>query len=173
MMTQTRFGRTIVGGVVLAGLALSGSALGQIRVAVVWGGQASGIECRDQLNDDTFFDFDAVAISAAEADELSELQQYDVVILGDAGFRDNGYTEPMFAALREYMDEGGGIVTVGWYNYATDVYSGQMADDADYITPIADAPYKFESNPGTVDVTSGHPITDGIDDFDFSARFHE
>ncbi|MBL1215982.1 MAG: hypothetical protein D8M59_00635 [Planctomycetes bacterium] len=164
-----------VGSLAALGTILVGasSSFGQIEVAVVYGGAATGPDARDQLNDDTYFDFNAVAIGAAEADTLEKLLAYDVVVVGDAGYRDNGYTEQMFDALRQYLDAGGGIVTVGWYNYCTDAWSGQWADDADYITPILDGPYEFDAAPARVLITGSHPIVDGIGDFDVTANHHE
>lgn len=151
------------------------SAPAQIRVAVVFGGAASGAECAAQLNDDTFFNFEAVAIPADQADEISELNQYDAVVLGSSGFGDdNGYTEQMFAAMRQWLDDGGGIVTTGWYNYATDHMQGQKAIDADYVTPFQDGPYQFKGNPGRVEILDpNHPITTGVPTFDFTANHVE
>jgi hypothetical protein len=139
-----------------------------IRVGIIAGGGASASNLAAQLNDHTFFDFNAVVISPSDADSLSKLAAYDVVILGDSGSADNGYTAQMFAAIRSWMDNGGGVVTVGWYDYAANFYSGQMKDDADYITPvnvIAGGGYDYQDDGNLhIDVNS-HPITIGITDF--------
>ena len=143
-------------------------------IAVISGGTMTGNQLAAQLNDDTFFDFTTVVIGANDADSLAELSAYDAVILGDSGHSNNGYTAAMFAAVRSFMDNGGGVISVGWYNYATDFYTGQQALDADYVTPIADASYNYKVSPGYVDVLStAHPITAGISDFLFSSPFVE
>ncbi|MHC4415401.1 MAG: hypothetical protein ACYS0G_08970 [Planctomycetota bacterium] len=143
-------------------------------VGVVWGGAASGPELVAQLNDDTFFDFTAFSLSSADVDTLPEALAYDALILGDSGFGDDsGYSDAMLATMRQYLDSGRGIVTVGWYNYVTDFWVGQKAADGDYITPIADAPYSFDSFPGTVEILGNHPIVAGISDFSYTANFWE
>jgi MYXO-CTERM domain-containing protein len=156
-------------------LLAAGSAICDIKVGLVGGGGASHGDAAGQLNNDTFFDFTASVLTAGQADTLAELQAYDVVVLGSSGFGDdNGYTDQMMAAMRQYLDAGGGIVTVGWWNYATDFMVGQKALDADYISPIADGTYDFEQNPGTIDIFNiAHPITAGISDFNFTANFTE
>ena len=77
-----------------------------VRVGIIAGGSASGSNLAAQLNDHTFFDFNAVVISPSDADSLAKLAAYDVVILGDSGNNDNGYTAQMFAAIRQWMDNG-------------------------------------------------------------------
>ncbi|RJP37236.1 MAG: hypothetical protein C4547_05815 [Phycisphaerales bacterium] len=143
----------------------------QVRVAVVFGGNMTGPDCAAQLNDDTFFDFEASAVGAADVDEAGELAQYDAVILGDGGNRQAAYTPQMFAAIREWMDQGGGVVSVGWYNYGTDTYQGQMALDADYVAPFLDGPYRFLGRGGTLEILDdSHPITAGIASFNYNGN---
>jgi len=141
-----------------------------INVGVVYGGNATGNELVNQLNDDTFFDFSATSLSAASADSMAELAAFDVIVLGDSGYRDNGYTSNMFTAISNFMVQGGGVVTTGWYNYSTDNYTGQQALDADFITPINDTlgGYNYKSSVGVVDIITNHDITNGISDFAFS-----
>jgi hypothetical protein len=149
------------------------AAVAQIRVGVVYGGSMTGPEATAQLNDDSYFDFTATAIGAGEADTLAELLAYDVVVLGDSGTRANGYTEQMFDAMRQYLTAGRGIVTVGWYNFATDPYVGQQALDADFITPFSDGPYRFTSGNPTIQILAQHPITDEIGNFAISPSLTE
>ena len=139
-----------------------------VRVGIVSGGSASAANLASQLNDDTFFDFNAVVISPSDADTAIELAAYDVVILGDSGNSDNGYSAQMLAAIRAWMDSGAGVVTVGWYVYGANSYAGQTFIDADYITPInlaAGAGYDFQSDGIFHLDTNTHPITNGITDF--------
>lgn len=148
-----------------------------IRVGVIYGGAATGVELVAQLNDDTYFDFQAVGVSASAADTFSELSAFDAVIIGASGLGDDtGYTAAMFAALRSYMDVGGGIVTTAWFNYWSDFLSGQAAIDSDYIAPIdlTLGGYDFQSSPGTVKIlNSSHPITNGISDYSFNGNHIE
>jgi hypothetical protein len=172
MPSPSSFRARTLGLLVVVAAAASLSA--QVRVAVVYGGDMTGPACAAQLNDDTYFDFTATAVAAAQVDEAAELANYDVVVLGDNGTRQNGYTAQMFAAMRVWMDGGGGVVTVGWYNYGTDQLGGQMAVDADYITPIADSGYEFLGRGGTVHILPVvHEIAQGINDFPFTANHHE
>lgn len=168
---------TIAAAMVMTWLACGTSALAvPIQVGVVWdhGGWASGAELVAQLNDDTFFDFNATGLPVDGADSLAELSAYDAIVIGGSGHRDNDYTAAMFAALRTYMDAGGGIVSTGWYKHETDSYGGQQEIDADYVTPIADSSYEFKHRPGTIEiVSSAHPITSGIVDFSFSGNHVE
>ncbi len=135
-----------------------------IKVGVIYGGTATGSELLAQLNDDTYFDFTAVGLGSSDADTLAELSAYDAILLGDSGQSGTDYTAPVLAAARQYLNTGGGVVTVGWYNWATDFMGGQQALDADYITPIDDGSYNFARG-GTVDILGAHQITDGIADY--------
>lgn len=144
-----------------------------IRVGVVYGGLASGTDAAAQLNNDTYFDFTATAISASSADTAAELANFDVLVLGDSGHRDSGYTAAMYAAVKQFMISGRGVVTAGWYNYGTDLLAGQALVDANYITPIADANYNYDVMPGTVDILATHAITTGIADFNYSGNYLE
>ena len=147
-----------------AALAVAGATAAQaapINVAVIGGGSNSASDVASQLNDDTHFDFTAAVISVSDAESLSTLQAFDAVVLGDSGYGDNGWSAGMFASLRQYLDWGGGIVTAGWYSYATDLISGQSAADADYITPIADGSYSHAYD-ATLTNLVDHAITSGV-----------
>ena len=142
-------------------------ASGQVIVGVVNGGAAAGADVVAQLNDDTWFDFQASLLSASDVDTVAEAQQYDVIVLGASGFgNDMGYSSAMLASLRAYYDLGGGVVTTGWWDYLTDHFGGQDALDADYISPIGSTFYGFTFPNPVVDLQNGpHPITDGLSDF--------
>ncbi len=145
-----------------------------VSVAVVGGGDASYNELAAQLNDDTYYDFTATAVSVWQVDTLAELASYDVVVLGDSGHSDNGYSSQMYSAMRSFLDAGGGIVTAGWYSYGTDLLSGQAKVDADYITPIADINYNFYSGSSLVSISNDtHDITDGISDYSYRGSHME
>ncbi len=147
-----------------------------IKVGVIYGGTATGTELAAQLNDDTHFDFTATTLNASAADTLAELSAFDAVIIGDSGNNNNGYTAAMFSALKGYMQNGGGIVSTGWFNFAADFMSGQKLLDANYVSPIdlTEGSYNFASNGAVVDIiNAAHDITNGISDFAFTSNHIE
>ena len=147
---------------------------GLINVGVISGGQATGNDVVNQLNDDTFFDFNASLLSSVNADSLVELSAFDVLILGDSGHNDNGYTPAMYSAVRSFLEAGGGVVTTGWFNYATDPLSGQSAIDAEFISPMKDDGYQYTSSGSTIVVsTTPHEILNGISDYQVTSNHHE
>ena len=144
-----------------------------IRVAVESSGNASGAELAAQLNNDTFFDFEATVVNASQIDSLAELDDFDVVVIGDSGFNTNDMTDAMATALRDWAQAtGGGIVSVGWIDFAVGNAGSPATRDAilDEVMPI-DA-YPGTSNnfctgvPSTVQILiSNHPVTEGLSDF--------
>jgi len=144
-----------------------------IRVAVESSGTATGAALAAQLNDDTFFDFEATVVTAGQIDSLAELDDYDVVVIGDSGNNDNDMTDVMATALRDWAQTtGGGVVSVGWIDFAVGNAGSPVTRDAilDEVMPI-DA-YPGTSNnfctgvPSTVQILiSNHPVTEGLSDF--------
>lgn len=155
--------------VLCVGLALGASiAQAQIRVAVEDGSPSgSGADVVTQLNDDTFFDFDATLVTAGDIDTAGELAAYDVVILGGSGFDDADWTAPMAAALRAWVEAGGGAVFTGWGNYDLPSGAEPGAADLEAIFPTQNIPSTNEFGPSlnTIDVVAAHPVVDGIPDF--------
>jgi PEP-CTERM motif len=149
-----------------------------INVAVIAedGGMSSAVQLAAQLNDDTFFDFTATVIPTSGADSAAELAPYGVVVLGGSGHTGNGYSAACLAALRTFLDSGGGVVTTGAYNFSQQSYTGQQDLDADYITPITthNGQFDYAESPGTVNIlSSAHPITSGISNYSFSGEIIE
>ena len=83
-------------------------------------------------DDDTWADFTAVKVSAADIDSLVELANYDVVILGDSGTRDHDWTSDMSNALRDWVNAGGSAVLTGWGSYGMDT-SNAIYDPLDFL----------------------------------------
>ena len=83
----------------LLALGLTAPAAAQITVGVANGGRMSGQAVVNQLNDDTHFDFQATLVGPADIDTADELANFNVIIIGDAGHNDDGYTTPMAQAL--------------------------------------------------------------------------
>jgi VCBS repeat-containing protein len=146
-----------------------------IRVAVIGGSTGSFVAAAAQLDDSTAFSIDAVALAAtlfttrAEWDDL--LGMYDVVVLGDGGFQmDYNAEMPLFPALRDFAEAGGGVVTTGTYAFILPLLSA----DADAITPIAPQPFDVALGGETITLLdTPHPITDGLDSYQINAAAHE
>jgi uncharacterized membrane protein len=145
-----------------------------IRVAVEQGAGngGTGADAVAQLNDDTYFDFTATLVTADQIDTPAELANYDVVVLGDSGNANGDLTLAVANALLDWaQNDGGGIVSLGWLDYAT----GQGGNDArdavlDDLMPIDAFPdtsnYFCSGPPITIDITnSSHPVTAGLSDF--------
>jgi autotransporter adhesin len=98
-------------GTVLGSLNLrEGGGGGAIRVAVHAGSYGNAV--RDQLNNDTWFDFEAVSVTGSQIDTLEELAGYDVVLIGDYTVE---YELASFApVLRQWVEAGHGVVGTGW-----------------------------------------------------------
>jgi hypothetical protein len=144
-----------------------------IQVAVVSSGVATGAALAAQLNDDTFFDFAATVVTASQIDSLAELEEYDVVVIGDSGHNDNDLTDAMATALRNWAETtGGGVVSVGWIDYAVGQDGSNATRDAilDDVMPIDSHPDSSNNYcggpPSTLQIVSdAHPVTAGLSDF--------
>ncbi len=148
------------------------AAAGAIRVAVEQGPSSSGsaTQLAAQLNDDTFFDFTATVVDASQIDTLAELLNYDVVVFGDSGSDDNDWTVAMATALLDWaQNHRGGVVSVGWADFATgsDAARDPILDDVMPIDAYPDTQNIFCGGPGvTIQIlSSAHPVTAGLSDF--------
>ena len=155
-----------------------------IRVAVIGAAGGTYLDATGQLNVTGIFDAHGILFTnAPDRGWTAELDGFDVVVLGEggSGFDYTGETG-LFAALRSFVDGGGGVVTTGWFAKALenlDTFTGeQIALDADYITPIAPDGYNYSSNRApnddTITITTlglAHPITTGIEPFQSGGRW--
>ena len=160
----------------------SGGGGGPIRVAVVGGGASTYVAAAGQLNDETndAFDLDATPIVATafatESDWAAALAGYDVVVLGGSGGGNDYGDSSLFAALGDFVNAGGGVVTTGWFAQAMASMSGVTLNDADYITPITGDTYAWANNLSTITILDpAHPITAGIpgSSYTVAALLHE
>ena len=154
---------------------------GPVTVAVVsdasrgtYNGRSSTVA---QLNDDTYYDFTATALSVNEADQSSELANYDVVIIGGSGHGGSGYTSTFYSALYTFMQSGGGILCASWFIHeSSSEYNGggEQATHVAAITPYEDdGGYGYMSS-GTVTILStDHNVTSGISNFSNTANYVE
>ncbi|MCC6473143.1 MAG: pre-peptidase C-terminal domain-containing protein, partial [Burkholderiales bacterium] len=136
-----------------------------VRVAVLEDGSGYAWDAAQQLNDDTWADFDARLVSYWEIDSLEDLEQFDVVLIGDPGSR--WALEPIAPALREWVESGGGIVGTGRLVYAAGSNDGTPLLDIDAIIPVDPTGSPNDVYYQTVDIDEGidHPITAGVADF--------
>jgi subtilase family serine protease len=142
--------------------ALASSVDDEILVAVVNG---NGY-IQNQLNDDSYYDFNAVYVNASQVDSLAELNQYDAVVLGN--YLGSSEIDAIAPALRQWVEQGHGLVTAGWVlYYATSYNNGYVNADLDAVVPINlyTSPSYNYGYP-TVDIQNdGHPVTQGVGDF--------
>ena len=140
----------------------------QIRVAVEDGStNGSGAGLVAQLNDDTWADFTATLVTAADIDSGAELANYDVVVLGGSGApNDIDWTLDMANALSQFVTNGGGAILTGWGNYEMSA-STPVNDVLDAIFPTQNiaSTNDFDSGGATLVITQAHPIMDGLSDF--------
>ena len=136
-----------------------------IVVAVEDGGSSgTSAELAAQLNDDTYFDFTATVVTAADIDTASELAAYDVVILGDSGYNQADWTTTMAAALDTWNNAGlGGVVSVGWVDYVQGL-GATLLTSIDNVQPIDSYSFGYSYCSGTTSYStlSTHDITTGV-----------
>ncbi len=147
---------------------------GAIRVAVVGGGTASnntGFQAIvAQLNDDTFFNFNAVLVSPTDVDTVAELNAYDVVVIGGSGEGSSsvGQFAVYQSALRTWVEAGGGVVMTGWGVWQSGPTTPPPSShpDINAIIPVnTDAFYTFQ-NGGSLNISATpHPVTAGVSGF--------
>lgn len=154
-------------------LALSLPALAApIKVAVIGGNTAgTSADVADQLNDDTWFDFDADLLSEADITSSRDLDGYDVVVIGSSGqgSTDQIYATAVATAVQGFNNAGGGVVSSSWMSYE------DPNENIDAFVPIDQSMRNraFCNGPTSVDVDSTikHPVTDGIADFTDSTSY--
>lgn len=123
---------------------------GGIRVAVL--GVDGATELVNQLNDDTFFNFDAVVVTQAEIDTVVELSDFDVVVIGDPGSRGQLEGEVEQALQNWWFRTGGGLVGTGGLITAAGSTTGFTLFGLDFIMPI-------DINGGAIQVVADQSLT--------------
>lgn len=154
----------------------AGELRAQIEVAVEDGSpDGTGADLVAQLNDDTYFDFQATLVTAAGIDSPAELAAFDVVILGGSGINNADWTDAMAGALLAWVQGGGGAILTGWGNLEFDnVPAGAAADlDALFPTPNSLSINDWTLSSETLDFIAAHPVVDGIPDFSLGALANE
>ena len=174
-MAGVRVGKIVVTMLVVFSIGVVAQAQ-TIQVAVEdASGGGGGAATVAQLNDDTYFDFNATLVSAADIDTAGELAAYNVVVLGGSGYDDADWTVAMSSALRTWVEAGGGAVFTGWGNF--DVRTGDpTAADMEALFSGQNIPSvnEYVASTGVIDVlVPAHPIMAGIANFAPGAEYIE
>lgn len=142
-----------------------------IKVAVEYSptsimSKEGSIKVVNQLNDDTYFDFEAVSVTGAAIDTVEKLNAYDVVVIGDGGDGGNDDLSVFSVALKSWVENGGGVVGAGWIIFENGVTTGTANFDIDSILPVnAISTYNFYWNSIQAITDATHPVTTGVSDF--------
>lgn len=157
---------TVVGGFGFAGGSDDGG-----RIAVVQrlsGSQAGFQRMAAQLSDSTVYGFDVSLISPNEADTLEELLAYDAVVIANDGTssQSNDGFALMAAALRDYVELGGGVVATGWtvYGAGDDGAARSVLNEFLPVNVSGSSTNTTILTPNDVE----HPVTEGIEPFSLS-----
>ena len=127
-----------------------------------------------QLNDDTYFDFSAVTLTVDQADEISEISDYDVIIIGGSGHADGGYTSSFYSTLNTYMLNGGGILSTGWFHHELLITGYNDNYYVSSVTPFVHNGSLQYGSPGQISIVQNdHPVTDGISNFTPTCNYTE
>ncbi len=146
-----------------------------IDVAVVYdlantGGYAATAA---QLNDETYFDFNATVVPASSLTTIGALSNYDAVVIGGDGNNDSLQNTAFANALNTWVTtHGGGVVMTG-FGLSGGTASSGFRSAVDSIIPVqTTAAWGFSggnsSNPGPVGgsfTSMSHVVTDGVGPF--------
>ncbi len=139
---------------------------GTIRVAVYSGPMGSWTEAAAQLNDDTWFDFDATAVGINDINTAQGLANYDAILLGSSGHNDDAFDQVFANAVLAWNTAGfGGVVTAGWVGYEN--YNEPFANTMGQFMAIPMELGGYCTGPGTQFTMNNiaHPVTTGVANF--------
>lgn len=107
--------------------------------------------------------YEVTIVNGSNIDTVEKLSNYDVVVIGDSGFGGNDFYT-FQSALKEWIQNGGGLVATGWTLYGIE-YEGLVGGDLDQIVPVSPG-YDFEQVGNTSMVSGeGTSIVQGVDPF--------
>ncbi|MGP1385734.1 MAG: DUF4347 domain-containing protein, partial [Thainema sp.] len=148
----------------------------RVAVAGLTTGDSSGLQAIvNQLNNDTYFDFTAVLVTPDGLDSEAELNNYDVVVIGNDGSTPSGDSFSVFgSALASWVQAGGGLVAAGWSVYGS-IASNANEVALDAVIPVvttgANPDYGFLSPGDAITITdAAHPVTQGVSNFVIGAN---
>ena len=140
-----------------------------INVAVVTGMEDnSGFAAIvSQLNNDTYFNFNATLVSSSQVDTIAELNAFDVAVIGNSGsqYGDSFDNSAFTSALRAWVESGHGVVATGWTVYgAGPSSSGPTIANIDAIVPVnTSVSYgSYDGGSTLVPNATAHPVTVGV-----------
>lgn len=146
-----------------------------INVAVVGGSNNdSGFAAIvSQLNDHYYSsDLNATLVSPTQVNTVEQLNNYDVVVIGNNGLSPTtGSAFSTFAsALKSWVQAGGGVVATGGTILGAGIASGNPLPDIDAIVPVNTQGAFSISIPGAVlqNVGPSHFVTNGVSLFGLS-----
>ncbi|HVP92438.1 MAG TPA: hypothetical protein VMS94_01715, partial [Acidobacteriota bacterium] len=106
--------------------------------------------------------YETAIVNGTDIDTVEELNNYDVVVIGDSGWADNDFNVCQ-SALKEWVENGGGVVATGWTLWGID-HTGITGGDLDQILPVSPPDYWEIS--GNITMTSvNNLIAQGVADF--------
>jgi hypothetical protein len=106
--------------------------------------------------------YETAIVNGTDIDTVEELNNYDVVVLGDSGWADNDFSifQP---ALKEWVKNGGGLIATGWTLYGI-ASAGITGGDLDEILPVSPS-YGAETSGNITMISENNPIAQGVDTF--------
>jgi hypothetical protein len=129
-------------------------------------GGAGATPLVSQLNDDTFYDFEAVAVTGIDIDTFQELNAYDVVVIGDPTSRAQLEGTVEQALQNWWFSRGGGLVGTGGLVTAAGPAGGFTLFGIDNIIPVNLNALSTEvANPTLTIDPLPHEVTQGLSSF--------
>ena len=148
---------------------INGRARGGLRVAVEQPAASNGgaPAVVNQLNDDTHFDFTAQQVVGGDINTVAKLSNYDAVVIGQSGSGSaNTRDFHLFgAALKDWVWNGGGVVSTGFVVYA------RPGADIDSVVPVpTNGNYYYYSGGQATITDNSHPVTSGMNNFNIGGN---
>jgi uncharacterized protein (TIGR03382 family) len=119
-----------------------------------------------QLNDDTFFDFEAVRVDRTQVDTPEELALYDVLVIGNSGYASLHDFDPAATAVWvDWVQTGAGaVVSTAWLGYVFEF--GGVGTSMDELVPFDPVgSYATCATPTLDPSNTTHPVTTGVSAF--------
>ena len=133
-----------------------------IKVAVL--GNTGTTTLANQLSDDTFFNFDAVAVTASQIDTVGELNGYDAVVIGDPTSRT--LLQQVAVPLQDWVQAGGAVVGTGGLIAAAGFSKGSSIQEINNLFGVSTWGLPLPLSNPTLDVLdAAHGVTQGLSDF--------
>ncbi|MBH0199685.1 MAG: PKD domain-containing protein [Nitrospira sp.] len=155
-------------GQVLGGLERQGhGANGAIHVAVLGG--TGAVALVNQLNDDTYYDFDAMVVTDSDINTIQKLSNFDVVVIGDPTSR-SMLAGPVEQALQTWWySGGGGLVGTGGLVTAAGPAGGFTLFGLDNVIPVNLNTFSTQTINPTLTITPAlHEVSQNLQTFGLS-----